>query len=104
MNSISFKGYVKFCASKLSQVERFKMVEKWIITQKLNKVGVNDRDPEDVAELLSMINYDRMTYNDFQSGPGNSALLSLQSKYDLLCKIKSASQCRYCGRQNQYNY
>lgn len=108
MNSISFKGYVKFCASTLSQVELFKMVEKWIMNQKFYKVGVkyevsktNDDEVNDVAELLSMINYDIMTYKDFQSGPGNSGLISLKSKYDLLCKINSKRQCcQYCGTYN----
>lgn len=116
MNLSSFKAYLMFCESKVKEVKRFEMVTMWIMNQSFYKTGniysfrsvlstskINNHDYADAAELLDLIKYELMTYQEFLSGPGNSSLIDFQSKYIALCTVKSQTRCYYCGRcQNSY--
>lgn len=47
----------------------------------------SDASNAEVAELLSLIEYENMEYDEFLSGPGESNVLSYKEKYTKLCEI-----------------
>lgn len=86
MNSTSLKEYLKFCQPLVSETDLFKIIEMRIKNPTFYSPGMKHSSP-DVAELLSMIEYEKMDSEDFLSGPGDSDLLSYQEKYTILCEI-----------------
>lgn len=75
-----FEGFLKNISHIVSETQRFNMVEKWI--------QINDSS-EHTKSLLRVVDFNKMTVEEFYNGPGQSKLLSDRDKYKIISKLAS---------------
>uniref|UniRef100_A0ABM1P0S5 Speckle-type POZ protein-like n=1 Tax=Drosophila arizonae TaxID=7263 RepID=A0ABM1P0S5_DROAR len=122
-----FKSYIEVVESRLSEPERFNLIEMYIKYNDLYNDGpdtaATDTESEDekidtngqvatpaiegkgkmngeyISELLGLIDFCKFTAKDFYEGPGKSSLLTLPQKYENLYKI--ARSCSHASGQKE---
>ncbi|KAH8314667.1 hypothetical protein KR074_008015, partial [Drosophila pseudoananassae] len=73
-----FEEFLRKISDIVPETQRFDMVEKWIQTN----------DSQDHTEsLLRVIDFNKMTIQEFCSGPGKSNLLSDRDKYEIISNL-----------------
>ncbi|TDG39125.1 hypothetical protein AWZ03_014454 [Drosophila navojoa] len=115
-----FKSYIEVVESRLSEPERFNLIEMYIKYHDLDAPDTAPTDTESddekifiapaiegkakingeyISELLGLIDFCKFTAKDFYEGPGKSNLLTLQQKYENLYKI--ARSCSHVSAQEE---
>ncbi|XP_023168062.1 kelch-like protein 7 isoform X1 [Drosophila hydei] len=123
-----FKFYIEVVEGRLSEAERFNLIEMYIKFHELDafngEPGVTDTETDDdkkatntsqvantaveaegkvnadyISDLLGLIDFCKFTPKDFYEGPGKSSLLTMQQKYEHLYKIARA--CAHVAAQEE---
>lgn len=92
-----FKDFVQSTSHIFSEINRFAMVECWI----LKNVDFQYSCIDDYKCIISTIDFMKMTIQQFRDGPGKSILLSDKDKYEKVSEIAIKNQNNIFDARNR---
>ncbi|KAH8328336.1 hypothetical protein KR067_008124, partial [Drosophila pandora] len=91
-----FKDFVQSTSHIYSESTRFAMVESWF----LKNVDFESSSINDYQDIISIIDFKKMTIKEFTDGPGKSILLADKDKYEILSEIAGKNPKRIFDSRN----